>query len=74
MYEICEMIFRMLKRKIEGDDTLIMVMSDHGMFEGHHRPEGAFWSLSKPLLEEGSIITMEDWYGIIKEWHNTGKT
>lgn len=54
----------------EDADTLYMVMSDHGMEKGHHRPDGAFWSLSKPLLDADCIPKMEDWYWIIEEWLN----
>lgn len=53
-----------------GRDALYMVMSDHGMESGHHRPDGAFWSLSKPLLDADYIPKMEDWYKIIEGWIN----
>lgn len=68
MYEVAERVFRFIKTLTK--DELVMVMSDHGMFEANHRPEGAFWSLSKPLLENNQKVLIEDWYNILKKWLN----
>jgi len=66
MYDTALMLFRLIK-SYGGDDTLYIIMSDHGMIEGHHRTEG-FWSLSKPLLEDNGYIDMTEWYSKIQEW------
>ena len=66
MYNMAEILLNYIKSKA-GEDALIIVMSDHGMIEGHHRTEG-FWSLSKPLLTQGEDISMTNWYSKIEEW------
>lgn len=67
MYKMVANIFTIIKH-LGGDESLYMVMSDHGMTRGHHNPEGAFWSLSKPLLEQDIIISVENWYKLIEKW------
>lgn len=67
MYKAVERITGLIKDLIDND-TLLMIMSDHGMYQAHHRPEGAFWSLSKSLLNPTDIPEMDEWYDIIKIW------
>jgi hypothetical protein len=66
MYKIAEQLLENIKIQC-SEDTLFIVMSDHGMVNGSHRTEG-FWSLSKPLLEQNQVIDMTDWYKLIEKW------
>ena len=66
MYQYASDMLEVIK-VMGGDDALYIVMSDHGMIEGHHRPEG-FWSISKPLLRQGADISIIDWYSKIEKW------
>jgi hypothetical protein len=68
MYGMVDLITRDIKLIFGEENTLYMIMSDHGMYRGQHRPNETFWSLSKPLYAPKTDPMMEDWYSIIKNW------
>lgn len=66
MYENVVNVVKMIKAQI--GDSLLLIMSDHGMHRGDHRPNGAFWSLSKNIMQTNYVPEMEEWYNIIERW------
>lgn len=69
IYNVADDVFQYIKL-FGGEDTLYMLMSDHGMNHGIHDPDGAIWSLSKPLLRHDDIVEIEEWFPKIEEWLN----
>ena len=66
MYAHVANTIEMIKARTEG--ALLLVMSDHGMYRGNHREEGAFWSLSKNIMSPNHVPRIEEWYNIIERW------
>ena len=60
-------VFREIRRLLPPD-TIILVMGDHGLQNRHHKKETAFWSLSHPLLPDGHVPELDEWYGLIEKW------
>lgn len=66
MYGNVANVIEMIKSRMGS--SLLLVMSDHGMHRGDHRSDGAFWSLSKNIMQTNYVPEMEEWYDIIERW------
>jgi hypothetical protein len=63
MYVHVKSVFNKIKEML-GDEVLI-VMSDHGLMRGRHRPNEAYWSMSHQLMRGNQNPQMEEWSHII---------
>lgn len=68
MYRKTEEYAKRLIDIFDDGNTLIIIFSDHGMFNGHHTAN-AFWSSNKDL-NKGNIIKITSWKDIIEKWYS----
>ena len=62
-YDHVKNIFESIRKDI-GDSVLI-VLSDHGLNKGGHRMNEAYWSMNHYLMRGNQRPQMEEWFNII---------
>jgi hypothetical protein len=63
MYVHVQSVFNKIKEMLV--DEALIVLSDHGLNRGRHRPNEAYWSMNRQLMRGNQYPQMEEWFHII---------
>jgi len=68
LYRFLDKITENIVKVFSDEQTLLIVMSDHGIQRWGAHSNYGFWSSNKPL-GRGDSIKITDWFDLVREWY-----